>query len=170
MVLSKSKQTNNVIMSLLRTCHFDNTFHSQRLRLLSHCLHSNYLTLGPHRTYGRWGMEVFIIPISQIKKVRHLERKLFTARLSGTYKESWSQSQVPNPSLVCAHYSTLCGFCWAVQPFEGSIGEHLRVTFSFKQLWVSLDFFKGTDVLGCLNAHSECHLEAKVLGVVGAAQ
>ena len=30
--------------------------------------------------------------------------------------------------------------------------------------------FKGTDVLGCLNAHSECHLEAKVLGVVGAAQ
>lgn len=132
MVLSKSKQTNNIIMSLLRTCHFDNTFHSQRLRLLSHCLHSNYLTLGPHRTYGRWGMEVFIIPISQIKKVRHLERKLFTARLSGTYKESWSWSQVPNPSLVCAHYSTLCGFCWAVQPFEGSIGEHLRVTFSFK--------------------------------------
>ena len=61
-------------MSLLRTCHFDNTFHSQRLRLLSHCLHSNYLTLGPHRTHGRWGMEVFIIPISQIKKVRHLER------------------------------------------------------------------------------------------------
>lgn len=33
-----------------------------------------------------------------------------------------------------------------------------------------MDSFKGTDVLGCLNAHSEGHLEAKVLGVVGAAQ
>ena len=49
-----------------------------------------------------------------------------------SYKESWSWNQVPDPSLVCAHCSTVCGFCCVLQLFGGSIGEHLRVTFSFK--------------------------------------
>ena len=131
----KQKQTNKKIMS---SCHCSEhvILITPSIHSVSGCFHiACTAIILPYSSQNPWEMgngNVYY-PYFTDKESEAPGKKWFAASLPGTYKESWSWSQVPSPSLVCAHcVPTVCGCCCAGQLFEGSTGEHLRVTFSFK--------------------------------------
>lgn len=97
MVLSKSKQTNNVIMSLLRTCHFDNTFRACAPQVAFYIACTvPFASLVLAGSMGDGEMEVFVI-LFQTDKESEAPGKKIIQHASGTYKESWSRESGAQP-------------------------------------------------------------------------
>lgn len=108
---------------LLGTGYFENNLHSQHFISLSKCLHANYLTPDPNKPLEMGN--VFIIPISQIKKARRQGRQGFVAGLAGTLVriKTGVNSLTLGWGLLSVRY---------VKLLEGSPGEYLRVAVMFK--------------------------------------